>query len=140
MRESYSPKWRATNPLFVHCSCTEAKRNNPLWVFPRRIEATGCGQDMPLRFSTLYRKNKYPSRDFSHTGLGAKQSEARYGVKMPNRPSEYKRGQPRRLLGQTGLHSSGVSRKCVRISFRVWSHFYQPWTISNGDLLIPTWR
>ena|SRR3989338_8938604 len=25
---------------------------------------------MPLRFSTLYRKTKYPSRDFSHTGLG----------------------------------------------------------------------
>src|SRR3989344_2877013 len=31
------------------------------------------------------------------------------------------RDQPRRLLGQAGLHSSGVSRKCVRISFRVWS-------------------
>src|SRR3989344_5214332 len=25
---------------------------------------------MPLRFSTLYRENKNPSRDFSHTGLG----------------------------------------------------------------------
>src|SRR3989344_4133935 len=24
---------------------------------------------MPLRFSTLYRKTKYPSRDFSHTGV-----------------------------------------------------------------------
>ena len=45
---------RATNPRLVHCSCTEAKRNNPLWVFPRGIGATGCGSVMPLRFSTLY--------------------------------------------------------------------------------------